>query len=92
MKKLYSLLLFIVFGILSSNAQVLDETFVKPTTYKAAKITVIKELSEGKILLGGNIQFFKDKKVNNLIRTLFFGTQFYLKSLTLILMPDVYYI
>ncbi|RKR08496.1 putative delta-60 repeat protein/predicted secreted protein (Por secretion system target) [Flavobacterium sp. 90] len=68
MKKLYSLLLFIVFGILSSNAQVIDETFVQPTPYKAAKITVIKELSDGKILLGGNIQFYKEKKVGNLIR------------------------
>lgn len=68
MKKLYALLLFIVFGILSSNAQTLDETFVQPTPYKAAKITVIKELSDGKILLGGHIQFFKDKKVSNLIR------------------------
>ncbi|WP_337964885.1 T9SS type A sorting domain-containing protein [uncultured Flavobacterium sp.] len=68
MKKLYSLLLFIIFGILSSNAQVVDETFKEPTPYKAAKITVIKELSDGKILLGGNIQFFKEKKVSNLIR------------------------
>ncbi|PIF33648.1 putative delta-60 repeat protein/predicted secreted protein (Por secretion system target) [Flavobacterium sp. 9] len=68
MKKLYSLLLFIVVGILSANAQVVDETFVQPTAYKAAKITVIKELSDGKILLGGNIQFFKEKKVSNLIR------------------------
>jgi|GEM_PF-2122958 len=68
MKKLYSLLLFIVFGILSSNAQVVDETFVQPTPYKAAKIAVIKELSDGKILLGGSIQFYKEKKVRNLIR------------------------
>ncbi|TPG43823.1 T9SS type A sorting domain-containing protein [Flavobacterium pectinovorum] len=68
MKKLYSLLLLIVFGILSSNAQTIDETFVQPTPYKAAKIAVIKELSDGKILLGGHIQFFKEKKVSNLIR------------------------
>lgn len=68
MKKLYSLLLFIVFGILSSNAQVVDETFVQPTPYKAAKITVIKELADNKILIGGKITFYQDKKVNNLIR------------------------
>lgn len=68
MKKLYALLLFIIFGILSSTAQTLDETFIQPTPYKAAKITTIKELSDGKILLGGHIQFFKDKKVSNLIR------------------------
>lgn len=68
MKKLYSLLLLIVFGILSSNAQTIDETFVQPTAYRAAKITVIKELSDGKILLGGHIQFFKEKNVSNLIR------------------------
>jgi uncharacterized delta-60 repeat protein len=68
MKKLYALLLFIIFGILPSTAQTLDETFIQPTPYKAAKITIIKELSDGKILLGGHIQFFKDKKVSNLIR------------------------
>ncbi|MEO6175117.1 MAG: T9SS type A sorting domain-containing protein [Flavobacterium circumlabens] len=68
MKKLYALLLFIVFGILSSHAQTVDENFVQPTPYKAAKIAVIKELSDGKILLGGHIQFFKEKKVSNLIR------------------------
>lgn len=69
MKKNYSLLLlFIFFGILSSYAQTIDETFVKPVPYNSAKITVIKELPGGKILLGGDIQFYKDKKVNNLIR------------------------
>lgn len=68
MKKLYSLLLLIVFGILSSYAQTIDETFVEPIPYKAAKITVTKELPDGKILLGGDISFYKDKKVNNLIR------------------------
>lgn len=68
MKKLYSLLLLTVFGILSSYAQTIDETFVEPIPYKSAKITVTKELADGKILLGGDIGFFKDKKVNNLIR------------------------
>ncbi|MCD0466340.1 T9SS type A sorting domain-containing protein [Flavobacterium sp. ENC] len=68
MKQLYSLLLFIVFAILSSHAQTVDQDFVQPVPYKAAKITVIKELPDGKILLGGHIQFYKDKKVTNLIR------------------------
>lgn len=68
MKKLYSLLLLTVFGILSSYAQTIDETFVESTPYKSAKITVIKELPNGKILLGGDIAFFQDKKVNSLIR------------------------
>jgi uncharacterized delta-60 repeat protein len=68
MKKLYSLLLLTVFGILSSYSQTIDETFVEPKPYKAAGITIIKELPDGKILLGGDIAFYKDKKVNNLIR------------------------
>lgn len=68
MKKFYSLLLLTLFGITFSFAQTIDESFVKPIPYKAAKITVIKELADGKILLGGKIDFYKDKKVNNLIR------------------------
>lgn len=68
MKKFYSLLLITLFGLFSSYAQTIDESFVKPIPYKAAKINVIKELSDGKILLGGKIDFYKDKKVNNLIR------------------------
>ncbi|SHL91082.1 T9SS type A sorting domain-containing protein [Flavobacterium saccharophilum] len=68
MKKFYSLFLLTFFGILSSYAQTFDETFVQPTPYKAAQIAVTKELPDGRILLGGKITFFKDKKVNNLIR------------------------
>lgn len=68
MKKLYSLLLFTFFGLFASYAQTIDETFVQPVAYKAAKISVIKELSDGKILLGGKIDFYKNKKVNNLVR------------------------
>lgn len=68
MKKLYPLLLLTFFGIFASFAQTIDETFVQPVAYKAAKITVIKELSDGKILLGGKIDFYQNKKVNNLIR------------------------
>ncbi|RED26422.1 putative delta-60 repeat protein/predicted secreted protein (Por secretion system target) [Flavobacterium cutihirudinis] len=68
MKKFYSLLLLTLFGLLSSYAQTIDETFVKPVPYKAAKIAVIKEFPDGKILLGGKIEFYKGKKVNNLIR------------------------
>ncbi|WP_338840775.1 T9SS type A sorting domain-containing protein [Flavobacterium ginsenosidimutans] len=68
MKKLYTLLLFTFFGLFASYAQTIDETFVQPVAYKAAKITVIKELSDGKILLGGKIDFYKNEKVSNLIR------------------------
>ncbi|WP_433766099.1 T9SS type A sorting domain-containing protein [Flavobacterium ginsenosidimutans] len=68
MKKLYTLLLFTFFGLFASYAQTIDETFVQPVAYKAAKISVIKELSDGKILLGGKIDFYKNKKVSNLIR------------------------
>lgn len=69
MKKNYpQLLLFILFGILSSYAQTVDETFVKPIPYNSANITVIKELPNGKILLGGDIHFYKDKSVNSLVR------------------------
>lgn len=68
MKKLYLLLLLTLFGIFTSFAQTIDESFVKPIPYKSAKTNVIKELPDGKILLGGIIDFYKDKKVNNLIR------------------------
>lgn len=68
MKKLYSLLLLAFFGILSSYSQTIDETFVEPIPYKAAGITVTRQLPNGKILVGGDIAFYKDKKVNNLIR------------------------
>lgn len=68
MKKLYSLLLLTVFGILTSYSQIIDETFIEPIPYKAAKITVTKELFDGKILIGGVIKFYKDKEVGNLIR------------------------
>ena len=36
--------------------------------YRPAKINVIKVLPDGKILLGGDITFFKENRVNNLIR------------------------
>ncbi|MBF4463734.1 T9SS type A sorting domain-containing protein [Flavobacterium sp. LC2016-12] len=68
MKKFYSLFLLTLFGILSSYAQTIDESFIKPIPYKAAKITVIKELADGKILIGGKIDFYQGKKVGNLIR------------------------
>ena len=36
--------------------------------YRPAKVNVIKTQADGKILLGGDITFFKEKQVNNLIR------------------------
>lgn len=68
MKKLYSLLLLTFIGILSSYGQTVDDTFVQPIAYKAAKITVTKELPGGKILLGGDIAFYGNTPVHNLIR------------------------
>ncbi len=68
MKKLYSLLLLIFIGILSSYGQTVDDTFVQPIAYKAAKITQIKELPDGKTLLGGDIAFYGNTQVNNLVR------------------------
>ncbi|WP_128414684.1 T9SS type A sorting domain-containing protein [Flavobacterium sp. Root901] len=67
MKKLYSLLLLTFIGLLSSYGQTVDDTFVQPIAYKAAKITQIKELPDGKILLGGDIAFYGNSPVNNLI-------------------------
>lgn len=68
MKKLYSVLLFTFIAILSSYSQTVEDTFIQPIAYKAAKITQIKELPDGKMLLAGDIAFYGNTPVNNLIR------------------------
>lgn len=57
-------ILFINIGFIC--AQTVDITFHEPVPYRPAKINVIKVMPDGKILLGGDIAFFKEKSVNNL--------------------------
>jgi len=68
MKSIYLIaqILFINIGFIC--AQIVDNSFHEPVPYRPAKINVIKVLPDGKILLGGDIDFFKEKIVNNLIR------------------------
>ena len=68
MKPIYLIaqILFINIGFVC--AQTVDNSFHKPVPYRPAKINVIKTQPDGKILLGGDITFFKEKQVNNLIR------------------------
>jgi uncharacterized delta-60 repeat protein len=67
MKKLFLILIFIL-CLVPSFAQITDSTFNAPVPVRPAKVKCIKVLSDGKILIGGNISFFKSKEVNNIIR------------------------
>lgn len=61
-------LLFLLLTTLSSYAQTIDETFKEPLLEAPSRIKCIKVLSEGKLLVGGDIAYFKSIPVNNLIR------------------------
>lgn len=68
--KIQNVIIVILFSFLpfTSFAQELDESFEMPIPVKAADISDIKVQEDGKILVGGDIKFFGEKKVHNLIR------------------------
>jgi hypothetical protein len=49
-------------------AQTIDTSFKEPLPVRPARIQCLKVLPDGKILLGGDIAYFKSTPVNNLIR------------------------
>ncbi len=59
------LIVFLKFSLIC--AQIIDETFHEPIPYRSAKIRCIKSFPDGKIIIGGDITFNKDTRVNNLI-------------------------
>lgn len=54
--------------VLSSYPQTIDPGFNLPTPVKAADTRVVRIQQDGKILLGGSIQFYENQRVNNLVR------------------------
>src|ERR1035437_5720325 len=68
MKYLYLLALTILLNLSFSFAQTIDGTFQAPLPIRAAKIQCIKVLPDGKMLLGGDIAFYKNTRVHNLVR------------------------
>ncbi len=68
MKSIYLSAIILVLNISFVCTQTIDDSFHGPVAIRPAKIECIKILPDGKILLGGDIAFFKTKSVNNLIR------------------------
>src|SRR5664279_2051022 len=68
MNNLYLIGLTLLINVSILDAQTIDNTFHEPLPIRPAKVQCIKVLPDGKILLGGDISFFKTKRVNNLIR------------------------
>ena len=68
MKSIYLLVFLIITKISLTDAQTRDFNFNEPLTIRPARIHCIKVLSDGKILLGCDIAFYKTAPVNNLIR------------------------
>lgn len=67
--KVFITSLLISFCFLNSlKAQKIDPDFSLPTPITSADIRAIRVQDDGKILIGGNIQFFESEKVNTLIR------------------------
>jgi uncharacterized delta-60 repeat protein len=54
--------------ITTVGAQTVNETFNLPLPIRPAKVQCIKVLDDGKLLLGGDIEFVETRRVNNLIR------------------------
>jgi uncharacterized delta-60 repeat protein len=67
MKSLF-LALILVISPLFSRSQLIDHSFHSPRPLKGANINALKVLADQKIMLAGNIQFYENTKVNNLVR------------------------
>lgn len=68
MKSLLSLTFLFFLSILSVTSQTIDESFNDVLPVRAARITVIKDLPDGNLIIGGDIHFFNGTTVNNLIK------------------------
>jgi len=68
MSTFYLLLLLIFLNIPLVSGQTLDETFHDPIPIRPAKVQCIRILPDNKIHLGGDIAYFKTKRVKNMIR------------------------
>jgi uncharacterized delta-60 repeat protein len=67
-------LFFLVFSITALEAQQLDASFHSPVALRASYITSVVKLTDGKILVGGELAYHGNKPVNNLIRIATDGT------------------
>lgn len=65
--KLFTLIVF-YFLVLNSFSQSLDPSFQMPIPVKAASIVDMKIQEDGKMLVAGNIQFYENERVNDLVR------------------------
>jgi hypothetical protein len=68
MKAIYLLVFLIITKISLTDAQTRDTNFNEPLPVRPVRIQCINVLSDGKILLGCDIAFYKTAPVNNLIR------------------------
>lgn len=68
--KALKILSFILFHSIAfhSVSQTVDQNFQLPIPIRAADIGTVKVQDDGKILVGGNIRFFENQQVSNLIR------------------------
>lgn len=68
MKTLFLLLLSSIVNFSLVFSQTIDSTFHAPLPIRPAIIQCIKHLQDGKLLVGGDINFYQNKKVNPIIR------------------------
>jgi uncharacterized delta-60 repeat protein len=68
MKQLLLVAITFLMNVFMVSGQIIDESFTDPILVRPAKINCIKLLTDHKILLGGDIAFYKEERVNNLIR------------------------
>lgn len=68
MKKLLLLIAIILSLFNYLCAQKIDESFLGPIPIRPAEIRCMKSLRDGKLLIGGDINFYNDKNVKCLIR------------------------
>lgn len=68
MKNFYLLPILLLLNFSLAFSQTIDESFHSPLPVRPAQIKCLKILPDHKILVAGDITFFQDRKVNNLIR------------------------
>ncbi len=68
MKSITIFTFIFIINILNINSQIIDSNFLDPIPYRSAKILKIDSTLYGQMLIGGDISFYENHRVNNLIR------------------------
>jgi uncharacterized delta-60 repeat protein len=68
MKNVYLILLIGIINPLFLQGQSIDRTFQNPLPIRAADIHCVKVLPDKKILVGGDINFYQDQQIKNLLK------------------------